>query len=70
MDDIRPLAKAYKGNEKNSMYAAVMDLIVRANRKQYEEGKKMCDALRELFADELKEQKKEGIRFECADKVA
>lgn len=30
----------------------------------------MCDALRELFADELKEQKKEGIRFECADKVA
>lgn len=28
MDDIRPLAKAYKENEKNPMYAAVMDLIV------------------------------------------
>ena len=40
MDDIRPLANAYKGNEKNPMYAAVMYLIVRANRKQYEEGKK------------------------------
>lgn len=34
--DIDPLARAYKGKEKNPMYSAVMDFIVRANRKQYE----------------------------------
>lgn len=60
-EDIGPLSIEYKGKEKNPLYAAVMDLIVRANRKQYEEGKEMCDALRELFADELEEKEKEGI---------
>lgn len=57
-DDIEPLARAYEGKQKNPLYAAVMDMIIRANRKLYEEGKNMCDALRELFADELEE----GIR--------
>lgn len=60
MEDISLLAKAYKGNDRDPLYAAVMDLLVRANRKQYEEGKDMCDALRELFADELEEREKEG----------
>lgn len=40
------------------MYVAVMDLLVRANREKYEEGKQMCDAIRELFADEFAEQEK------------
>lgn len=61
-EDIRPLSIEYKGKEKNPMYAAVMDLIIRANPKQYEEGKKMCDALRELFADELEEREQKGVR--------
>ena len=60
-EDIEPLAKAYKGMEKNPMYAAAMDLIVRANWKKYQEGRKMCEALRELFEDELKEREKQGI---------
>ena len=64
-DDIEPLARAYEGKQKNPLYAAVMDMIIRANRKLYEEGKNMCDALRELFADELEEgirqAKEEGI---------
>ena len=30
-----------------------MDLIVRANWEQMEEGRNKCEALRELFADEL-----------------
>ena len=32
-----------------------MNLIERANWKQMEEEKRMCDALNELFAEELKE---------------
>lgn len=31
-----------------------MDLIVRANWKQMEEEKKMCEALKELFAEDFK----------------
>ncbi len=60
-EDIRPLAEAYKGKEKYPNYEAVMDLIIRANYQHYEEGKDMCDALRELFADELLEREQVGI---------
>lgn len=62
-EDIEPLAKAYEGKQKNPLYAAVMDLIIRANRKQYEEGKKMCEALRELFADELEQGVRHGVEL-------
>ena len=36
-------------------------LIMRANWEMMEEVKKMCDALKELFADELEESEKRGI---------
>lgn len=38
-----------------------MNLIARANWKQMEVKKKMCDALKELFADELKETDEQTI---------
>lgn len=60
-DDIEPLVRAYKGKENSPLYAALMDLVIRANKHQYEEGWKMCDALRELFADELMEREARGI---------
>ena len=37
-----------------------MDLITRANWEQMEVEKKMCDALKELFAEELKEADSRG----------
>ena len=37
-----------------------MDLITRANWEQMEVEKKMCDALKELFAEELKEADNNG----------
>lgn len=37
-----------------------MNLIARANWKQMEEEKRMCDALNELFAEELKEANAHG----------
>lgn len=36
-------------------HPAVMDLIVRANWDQVKEEKEMCEALKELFADEIQE---------------
>ena len=60
-DDVGPLAKAYKGREHHPLYSAAMDLIVQANIELYEEEKNMCDALRELFADELAERERTGF---------
>ena len=59
--DIEPLAREYKGKKNDPLYQAVMDVIVRANQKQYEEGRRMCEALKELFADELAEREEKGI---------
>ncbi|MBT9775052.1 3-isopropylmalate dehydrogenase [Clostridium sp. MCC353] len=60
-EDIEPLARAYKGNETDPLYQAVMDLIIRANWEKYEEVRDMCEALRELFADELAEREERGL---------
>ena len=48
-------------NRHSKDYAAVMDLITRANWKEMEVERKMCDALRELFAEELKEENERGM---------
>ena len=53
--EIRKLMSEYEKHRKSKDYAAVMDLITRANWEQMEVEKKMCDALKELFAEELKE---------------
>ena len=54
------LVKEYWNHKDNTLDQAVMDIIIRANRKQFEEAKNMCDALRELFAEELKENYQAG----------
>ena len=65
--EIRHLMEKYEKNRKLKDYEAVMDLITRANWEQMEEEKKMCDALKELFADELKEAdargRAEGVQY-------
>lgn len=59
--EIRNLMENYEKNRKSKDHEAVMDLITRANREQMEEEKKMCDALKELFAEELKEADEKGV---------
>lgn len=59
-EEIRQLMSEYEKHRKSKDYAAVMDLITRANWEQMEVEKKMCDALRELFAEELKEADSRG----------
>ena len=52
----------YQKHTKDKLYQSVMDIIVRANHEMFEEAKEMCDALRELFADEFKENRKKGLQ--------
>ena len=48
------LLKEYRRHQNNVLYKSAMDMIIRANRKIFREEKsKMCEALRELFKDEL-----------------
>ena len=60
--EIRELMKRYEKKKTSNYYQAVMDLIIRANWEQMEEEKKMCEALKELFAEELKESEENGIK--------
>ena len=59
-EEIRKLMREYEKHRKSKDYAAVMNLITRANWEQMEVEKKMCDALNELFAEELKEADSRG----------
>ena len=47
------LLKEYRKHQRNVLYKSVMNLIIRANKEIFEEEKEMCEALRELFKDEL-----------------
>lgn len=60
-EDIEVLWREYKGKEQNPLYETAMDLILRANWETCQEVEKMCDALRELFADELEERETIGL---------
>ena len=52
--------REYEKHRKLKDYGAVMNLITRANWEQMEVEKKMCDALNELFAEELREADSRG----------
>lgn len=67
--EIRELMTNYEKNKKSKDCVAVMNLIARANWKQMEVEKKMCDALEELFADELKEADERGREQLLAEQV-
>lgn len=65
--DIEKLAEEYRTRRNSPLYSAVMDVIMRANHDVAEEAKKMCDAIRELFADELKEGYESGRKAGCEE---
>ena len=58
--EIQTLMAEYEKHRKSKDYVAVMDLITQANWEQMEVEKKMCDALKELFAEELREADSRG----------
>ena len=58
--EIEELMERYEEHSHSRWYQSAMDLIVRANWEQVKEEKNMCEALRELFADELRESEDAG----------
>lgn len=54
-EEIQEVVRRYEQVKHKAYYSDMMNLIVRANQKQMEEEKNMCEALNELFAVELKE---------------
>lgn len=62
--ELQDLMERYERHRHSKWYQAAMDLIVRANWDRMKEEKEMCEALRELFADELQESK-ERVSLIC-----
>lgn len=58
--EIEELMERYEKHSHSRWYQSAMDLIVRANWEKVKEEKDMCEALRELFADELRESWEKG----------
>ena len=54
--EIRNFIEKYGENKNSKLYQALADTIMRANWQELKEERKMCEALRELFADDLREE--------------
>ncbi|MCI6004828.1 MAG: 3-isopropylmalate dehydrogenase [Blautia sp.] len=50
------LIEEYGKHKNNHLYASVMNIIVRANRKTFEGVNVMCDALKEIVMESMKEE--------------
>ena len=68
--EVNELVTEYEKNRQNDLYKAMMNLIIRANETLFEEvkGGDMCEALRELFKDEIEEATKR-VRVEVTKEV-
>lgn len=57
------LAEEYNAHEHDELYKAVMNIIVRANRERFKEVTNMCEALREIWAEDFEQARNEGIEI-------
>ena len=58
--EIQDILKAYEPKKHDLWYQALMEVIVRANWEKMEEERDMCNALRELFAEEFRISEERG----------
>ena len=65
----RQLVEEYQRHSDNKLYESVMDVVVRANEKEFEEVKGMCKALEELMADVIEERVAEQVELRVAEQV-
>ena len=56
------VSNVYAEHQKDERYKAVMNVIVRANRERFKEAKDMCEALREIWADDIERARSEGLK--------
>lgn len=55
---VEKLVREYSRHEDEELYKSIMNLIIQANQEKFQEARGMCEALRELFRDELEEREK------------
>ena len=67
-EEINELVRRYEERKSSHYYQAVMDLIVRANKEKIEEERYMCEALHELFAEDV-EKAAEKAAEEAAQRI-
>ena len=67
-EEINELVRRYEERKSSRYYQAVMDLIVRANKEKMEEERYMCEALHELFAEDV-EKAAEKAAEEAAQRI-
>lgn len=69
-EEINELVRRYEERKSSHYYQAVMDLIVRANKEKIEEERYMCEALHELFAEDVeKAAEKAAQRINTLNKI-
>lgn len=60
IEDFEPLFKEYENNKSSTLYQSAIDVITRANWNTIKEAKKdMCEALKELMAEEFQEHEEQ-----------
>ncbi|MBQ5919109.1 MAG: hypothetical protein IIW92_11155, partial [Lachnospiraceae bacterium] len=63
LDIINKLSREYSMHQYNELYKSMMNIITRANKERFKEVMGMCEALKELWADDIEQSKKEGIEI-------
>lgn len=61
-EEINELVRRYEERKSSHYYQTVMDLIVRANKEKMEEERYMCEALHELFAEDVEKAAEEAAQ--------
>ena len=73
-NDILTLMSEYQNHTSNNLYSSVMDIIVKANERKFEEVTDMCDALKEIYLRQNREayekEKQEAIDAALAEQQA
>ena len=59
--EIKNFIESYSKNKNSKLYQSLADAVMRANWEKLKEGSNMCEALKELFADDLRESREQGI---------
>ena len=58
--EIKDFIERYDRNRLSGLHQAVADVVLRANWREVEKEKRMCEALRELFKDDFEEARRKG----------
>ena len=65
--EIRELLNRYESKKNDPNYQAAMNILTRANWAKMEEERRMCEALKELFAEDFENVRIQGCLLYTSD---